>query len=82
MIDLRELLFMKTKSAPSARSAFDFIVGLNFYELLVIVVMVAVMIVVVVVMVVIVPVAITVPAAAFHVPPPMRVCPAVFPRVM
>jgi len=80
VIDLRELLFMKTKSAPSARSAFDFIVGLNFYELLVIVVMVAVMIVVVVIM--IVPVAITAPAVAFHVPPPMRVCPAVFPRVM
>ena len=70
----------KRKSAPSARSAFAFIVGLNRYYLLMIAVMVAIMIMMLVI--VIVPVSITVPAVAFHVPPPMRVSPAVFPRIV
>jgi len=68
----------KTKSAPSARSAFAFLVGLNRYYLLMIAVMVAIMMFVIV----IVPVSIAVPAVAFHVPPPMRVSPAVFPRIV
>jgi hypothetical protein len=71
----------KTKSAPSARSAFAFIVGLNRYYLLMIAVMVAIMIMMMFV-IVIVPVSITVPAAAFHVPPLVGVPPAVFPRIV
>ena len=66
----------KRKSAPSARSAFAFIVGLNRYYLL----MVAIMIMMLVI--VIVPISITVPAVAFHIPPLVGVPPAVFPSVM
>jgi hypothetical protein len=80
----REVVVLKTKSAPSARSAFDFIVGLNFsmiHDLPVIAVMI-VIVVAIVLVVLIVPVAITVPAVSFHVPPPMRVRPAVFPRIV
>ena len=72
----------KTKSAPSARSAFAFIVGLNRYCLLMIAVMVMVAIMIMMFVIVIVPVSITMPAAAFDVPPLVGVPPAVFPGVM
>jgi hypothetical protein len=51
------------------------------YDLLVIAVMV-VIVVSIMRVILIVPVAIGVPAVSFHVPPPMRVRPAVFPRVV
>ena len=72
-------IVQKKQSAPSARSAFDYIVGLNLYELLTIAVMVSIMTIMLVI--VIVPIAVRVPAVAFNIPPAVRMLPAVMPRV-
>src|SRR5260370_12163761 len=75
------MLGRQTKSARSARSAFDFIVGLSLYKLLLVIAVMVTIVISIMLVVLIIPVAITMPAVSFHVPPPMRVLPAVFPRI-
>src|SRR5258708_74279 len=78
---LSSMLGTQTKSAPSARSAFDFIVGLSLYKLLLVIAVMVTIVISIMLVVLIIPVAITMPAVSFHVPPPMRMRPAVFPRI-